>query len=318
MNEMKKLSFSENVFSITAGENCQVYRTRDDSGEGVMTLYRVFEGVYLMYNDFHMQNCRAKVIANTELFCIDHCREGSLEHIAAKGGYSYIKAGDLRIDDRSNDYNTDCVLPLSHYHGITIAFFLDTAPKSLSDCFSGFPVDLKKLKHKYCRQKTSFVIRREPSVEHIFTELYDVPEKTRTYYFKIKIFELLLYLDALVIPEHTDIRPYFYKTQVEKVKAIHAHMTNNLEHHFTLEDLSKRFDISLTPMKTCFKGVYGTSVYAYMRSYRMSHAAVLLRTTKKSVAQIAGEVGYSSPSKFSVAFKDIIGSSPLEYRKSLV
>jgi AraC-type DNA-binding domain-containing proteins len=72
-------------------------------------------------------------------------------------------------------------------------------------------------------------------------------------------------------------------------------------------------------MKTCFKGVYGTSIFAYMRAYRMNRAAVLLRTGRQeSVAEVAGRVGYDSPSKFAVAFKEVMGKSPLEYRNSFV
>ena len=75
----------------------------------------------------------------------------------------------------------------------------------------------------------------------------------------------------------------------------------------------------LTSKKACFKGVYGTSIFAYMRAYRMNRAAVLLRAGGgKSVAEIAGRVGYDSPSKFAAAFKEVMGKSPLEYRKSFV
>ena len=55
-------------------------------------------------------------------------------------------------------------------------------------------------------------------------------------------------------------RPYFYKTQVEKVKAIMSFMTNEPERHFTMEELSEKFDISTSALKQCFKGVYGTAI----------------------------------------------------------
>lgn len=45
-----------------------------------MTIYRVFDGVYLMYNDFHMSRCYSRFNSNLRLFCIDHCREGRVEH----------------------------------------------------------------------------------------------------------------------------------------------------------------------------------------------------------------------------------------------
>ena len=55
-----------------------------------------------------------------------------------------------------------------------------------------------------------------------------------------------------------------------------------------------------------------------MRSYRMQAAAVMLRQGNDSVAAIAGRVGYNNSSKFASAFKDIMGMSPLEYRKQIV
>ena len=53
------------------------------------------------------------------------------------------------------------------------------------------------------------------------------------YYLKVKIFELLLYLDALELAGTKEERPYFYKTQVEKIKSIRSLMTENLTEHYT-------------------------------------------------------------------------------------
>ena len=88
---------------------------------------------------------------------------------------------------------------------------------------------------------------------------------------------------------------------------------------YTLEELSERFDIALTPLKNCFKAVYGTPIFTYMRTYRMNYAAALLKSDKNmKVAEIAGIVGYDSPSKFASAFHQVMGKTPLEYRKSFV
>lgn len=296
---------------------CRVYQMRDETGEGVMTTYPVIDGVYLMFNDFHMRCCNSQLKIDADIFCIDHCREGRIEHQLKNGFCSYLREGDLRIDNRSSHY-TDFSMPLSHYHGITIAFFLDNAERAVVEAFPGFPVNIRALYEKYCAGSDPFVIRSEPRLEHLLSEFYAVPGKIKDYYYRIKIFELLLYLEALEISDHEQSPPYFYKTQVEKIKAIQSLIVENLDDHFTLEQLSVRFDIPLTNMKICFKGVFGTSIYAYMRSCRMNRAAVLLKTTDYSVARIAGEVGYSSPSKFSAAFRDIMMTSPVDYRRSLV
>ena len=94
-----------------------------------------------------------------------------------------------------------------------------------------------------------------------------------------------------------------------------AFMMNEPEHHFTIEELSQKFDISTSALKQCFKGVYGTAIYTYMRNYRMDMAASLLSQTDEPITVIAVKVGYTNTSKFSEAFKKIKGKTPLEYRK---
>ena len=84
-----------------------------------------------------------------------------------------------------------------------------------------------------------------------------------------------------------------------------------------MDELAERFQISLTGMKTCFKEIFGDSMYSYLRRYRMNVAATMLRQdSQKGIAEIAGAVGYESPSKFATAFGQVIGQTPMEYRKS--
>ena len=307
-----------NVQCLMESDNCQVMRLRDDSGEGVMTLYRVFPSVVLMYNDFHMRECISEFQTETDLLCIDHCREGRIEQEVGQNAFSYLGAGDLRVDRRIH-HSGKVEFPLCHYHGISISFQMTAAAKELSLYMKDFSVDLYDLQIKYCSDRTPYVIPGEPAIEHIFSELYNVPVKIKKDYFKIKVLELLLYLDALELSGHTEKRPYFYKGQVEKIKAIQALLTQDLTKNYTLEELSARFDIALTPMKNCFKSVYGSPIFTYMRNYRMNYAASLLKSDKSlKVAEIAGLVGYDSPSKFASAFHQTMGKTPLEYRKSII
>ena len=310
----QKMNYGPNVQNLVESDDCKVMRLSDNSGEGMMTLYHVFPGVFLMYNDFHMKECVSGFQTDMDLLCIDHCREGRIEQEVGQNAFSYLEAGDLRVDRRIH-HSGKVEFPLSHYHGISIGFQMETAAKEIPVSMKGFSVDLYELQKKYCSDRTPYVIPGEPAIEHIFSELYNVPVKIKKDYFKIKVLELLLYLDALELSGHTEERPYFYKTQVEKVKAIMSFMTNEPEHHFTMEELSEKFDISTSALKQCFKGVYGTAIYTYMRNYRMDLAASLLTQTDEPITVIAGKVGYTNTSKFSEAFKKVKGKTPLEYRK---
>ena len=109
-------------------------------------------------------------------------------------------------------------------------------------------------------------------------------------------------------------KPYFYKTQVEKTKAVGQFIIRHMDENFTQEELSHRFEIPLTTLKNCFKSVYGQTIGNYLLEYRMNQAAVMLKTRDISVAEISGCVGYDSPSKFAIVFRKVMGMSPTEYR----
>ena len=105
--------------------------------------------------------------------------------------------------------------------------------------------------------------------------------------------------------------------QVKIIREIHDHLTEHMEQRVTIEELSHRYLINPTTLKTVFKEVYGNSLAAHMKEHRMEKAAALLRETDMSVAEIAGQVGYESQSKFTAAFKESYGCLPKEYRKKV-
>ena len=302
---------------LAENDGCSVYQFQNETGEGTITIYEVFPGVSLSYNDFHIRYYDSAFKPDRDLFCIDHCREGRLEYPAADDAYSYVEAGDLKLDRRLT-HTGHFEMPLSHYHGAMVSFDMDAACRSLPQEIKDFPVNLRALQEKFCGGIYPYVVHGAGSIEHIFGELYAVPEKIKRSYFKIKILELLLYLEALELPENPVEKPYFYRTQVEKAKAVQQFLVGHMDENFTQEEMSRRFDIPLTPLKNCFKSVFGASIGSYLLEYRMNQAAVLLRTKREmSVAEIAGCVGYDSPSKFAAAFRRKMGMTPMDYRNRL-
>lgn len=110
-------------------------------------------------------------------------------------------------------------------------------------------------------------------------------------------------------------REMYTSPQVEIVKEIHKKLISNLQERFTIEELSKEYLINTATLKATFKGIYGQPIGTYMKEYRMKQAAVLLRQTKSTIAEIANQVGYENQSKFGAAFRDILKITPAEYRK---
>ena len=104
--------------------------------------------------------------------------------------------------------------------------------------------------------------------------------------------------------------------QVKIIREIHDDLAQHMDRRVTIEELAHRYLINSTTLKTVFKEVYGSSLAAHMKEHRMERAAALLRETDLSVAEIAGQVGYESQSKFTAAFKEQFGQLPKEYRRN--
>lgn len=300
---------------LARNDGCAVWQFRNESGDGTMTVYDVFPGVMLSFNDFHMARYESAYVAGRPLLAIDHCREGRMEYAAGANAVAYTGAGDMKLDLRKQHVGV-FRFPSSHYHGLTVAFDLDTARTALPGEARDFPVTLEHIIGRWQLGGYPRVVHGVDAMEHVFGEMYRVPEKIRIPYFKVKILEMLLYLDTISIPGEDGERPYFYRSQVEKVKAVHDFLLENLSENFTQEELARRFDLPLTAMKTCFRSAYGASMGAWLTDCRMNRAAeLLLGDAGAGIAEIGGRVGYDSASKFAAAFKKTMKLTPSEYRR---
>ena len=66
-----------------------------------------------------------------------------------------------------------------------------------------------------------------------------------------------------------------------------------------------------------FKKQYGETPHAYLQRRRIERAAMLLRETDRTVTEIALDVGFTSISWFTTAFKDVMDETPTAYRDRL-
>ena len=81
------------------------------------------------------------------------------------------------------------------------------------------------------------------------------------------------------------------------------------------QQLAKYLRMSERQMNRCLMEFYGMSFQQKLVQSRMERASWLLRTTDKSVSQIAEEVGYDAESGFYKEFRKRYGVTPLQYRK---
>lgn len=302
---------------VFQNEHHRIYQIKNRTGEGTMTRYAVFPGVDLYYNDIHMSDSfDDNKLPKPGIMEINHCLSGRFECELPNRTMAYLGEGDLALNMLTNIPRSSW-FPLSHYRGISIIVDIPKASRemeAISKALGGAAVDLGSF-DRLCGSGQCFIMRSTEEVQRIFLDLYTAPEAFLESYLKLKVLELFLFLNSEEFMERQEKRPYFNKSQVETIKKIKDYLTEHVERHVTLKELSDRFNIPLTSMKLCFKGVYGCSISQYMQDYRMQMASDLLKNTGESITEIAGRAGYVNVSKFSAAFRQYAGSAPLEYRK---
>lgn len=100
-----------------------------------------------------------------------------------------------------------------------------------------------------------------------------------------------------------------------KLKQIEDWMADHLAEVFDLSSLAARAGLSKFYFQRLFKNATGLSPSRYHITLRMEEARRLLRETRKSVVEVALEVGYENPSHFAQLFRREIGLSPSDYRR---
>lgn len=97
-------------------------------------------------------------------------------------------------------------------------------------------------------------------------------------------------------------------------KALSA-MHRNPAKQWTVEELAKEAGLSRTRLAERFTRFLNMSPISYLTEWRMMLGAESLRTTHKSIAEIALDVGYNSEAAFNRAFKRKYNAPPAQYRQ---
>ncbi len=299
---------------LSKAESCIVYRQENPDGALIITEHAVFPGIWLCYKDAHTQKFTYPETYPEGVLEITHCREGRFEYDAGDC-FFYLTKGDMAIT-RSAGAGAAVYCPTGHYHGISVILDPAKAPHCLSCLLEDVEVRPAALLEKFCRGNGYFLMRSTARIGHIFSELYAVPPHLQAGYFKVKVLELLLFLSGLDLGLDQTAGRSCSRSQAELAKAVCRFITEHMDSRLTIGDLAAQFYVSPAQLKKCFYSVYGESVQAYIRAYKMRAAAHCLRHTEQSVSEIASAFGYENSSKFSRAFRSVLGCSPMEYRKN--
>lgn len=102
-------------------------------------------------------------------------------------------------------------------------------------------------------------------------------------------------------------------------EAIHG-VKNTIDHkpfdRKTVTSFAKNSGVGRNLLQKHFKQFFGTTINEYQKRKRMEAAAGMLEAGLLNILKIALKCGYSSPSSFARAFKEIYGITPTRWKKS--
>ena len=213
---------------------------------------------------------------------IAYCRAGRFECEYKHGFVTYLGEGDFAVSLLSPEREPP-EFPIGYYDGVAFIIDLDITGLIFENVVEGVSINLKELIDKFCDGHCCSIIKTPPNLRHVFQEICEVRDTAPMGYLRLKVLESLFLLSQMLPQENFETAAYYSANQIKKIKVLKCELANQLDSRETLKSIAD---------------------------------TQLLVTTKMSIAEIAGMVGYENPNKFSTAFKEIIGQSPSEYRKS--
>ena len=144
---------------------------------------------------------------------------------------------------------------------MTIEIDFGVVEAEIPDVMKFIHIDLKKVKEKFVTNQHCYVFRENDHFEHLFAELYAIPEKIRKSYYQIKVMEILLFMSVLDVKSESVKNRYYNKKQVAIIKEIHNYMIKNIDKKLTINQLSEQYEMSATNVKKYFTEVYGNNIY---------------------------------------------------------
>ncbi len=98
---------------------------------------------------------------------------------------------------------------------------------------------------------------------------------------------------------------------------VEKYIHKNYNRKITIKEVASRLFINPAYLGQIFKRKYGVSFNDYLHKYRIEKAKDLLKGTDLKIYEISEKLGYKNTDNFIEKFEEIIGTTPLQYRKSL-
>lgn len=306
--------YEDSLCLVGENEYHRTFQIKNETGSGEVNEWDLFPGLKIVFNELQMERCAKSVPLCTDVVEISYCADGSYECALEDDRYFIIGPGDLSVGvvGRSESRGG---FPVSRYVGFTIFVEIPVLEYSEKQVLTDLGIDLQSIRKLTGMKEQRFILHTDAAAFQIAQLLrYESDREQMLPMLRLKTLELMNYLSDPATAERGLMPVFISGEQARIASAVQKRITEDLSDHIRIGRLAEELNVSPTAMKTAFRKVYGTSIYAYLKDLRLREARRLLLETNLKVTDIAVEVGYSNPGKFSVSFKEKYGIQPRRVR----
>ncbi|MDR3136167.1 MAG: AraC family transcriptional regulator [Coriobacteriales bacterium] len=283
-------------------------------GAATCTDIALFAGIHLGLMDVGASEGYSVTPLRHDVLEIVHCRRGRFECELARDACVCIAEGDFAVTSTAHiPARVRYFFPFNSFCGTCIVIDFATLSNETCRLLAAFSIDLERLQENLGLKNRWFVGTCTGEIERSFARLYEGLHTDDRGALRLTVLETLLLIERFNAGgERRAV--YHSDSRARTVRLMRNELITNLGERVALADLARRHGISLTLFQNTFKDIYGLTPYLYLKHYKMHQAASRLLAKTESVAQIAQSLGYRNASKFANAFREVLGTTPLEYR----
>ncbi|MGJ6980450.1 helix-turn-helix domain-containing protein [Aestuariimicrobium soli] len=121
---------------------------------------------------------------------------------------------------------------------------------------------------------------------------------------------------AFAAPDTLAVEPPPRDRGEQQYRVMVRYLRDNLGRPVAVRDVAAAVHLSERHAERLFRQQAGESLMVTLRRLRVERAAGLLRDGDDSVTDVAARVGYLDVASFRAAFREVLGQSPSEYRRT--
>lgn len=117
-----------------------------------------------------------------------------------------------------------------------------------------------------------------------------------------------------ISPSEITITPLDEQLLTRAISVVEEHISDD---KFSVEDLGRELHLSRSHLYKKLMSITGRGPAEFIRTIRMKRSRLLLEQSQLQIAEIAYQVGYNSPKRFAVNFRNEFGMSPSQYLRDI-